>query len=92
MPDGPTEPYGPKIAVFPGSKVSAEVVLHRTLNKTKRIKSVAVVIQWDDDTMSADWSSMKRSELLMAATVLQHTAEREIFPTSGEPQDYTRPA
>lgn len=62
-----------KLIQLPGTAPSVEVVLHRTLNKLDRIKSVTIVIQWDDDTLDADWSTMKTSELAMAALVLNKT-------------------
>ncbi len=59
---------------LPGTTLTPEVVLHRTLGKLDRIKNVAVIIQWDDDTMDIDWSQMKASELCMAAILLTKTA------------------
>lgn len=71
--------YVPPLVTLPGAKVSPEVLLHRTLNKVGRIKAVTVVIQWDDDTFDMDWSSMKVSELCMAARVLSLEADKEIM-------------
>lgn len=59
-----------KIKHLPGTKLAPEVLLHRTLQKIDRIKSVIVVIQWDDDTFDSDWSSQKVSELCMGSMVL----------------------
>lgn len=56
-----------KLRHLPGTTLTPEVVLHRTLNKLPRIKAVAIVIQWDDDSMDTDWSQMRRSDLFMAA-------------------------
>lgn len=61
-----------KLAHLPGTRLSPEVVLHRTLNKLDRIKAVAVVIQWDDDSMACDWSQMPVSALHMAGYSLMH--------------------
>ena len=61
--------YIPRLVHLPGTKLTPEVVLHRTLNKLARIKAVAVVIQWDDDTFSSDWSQMRVSELCMASVI-----------------------
>lgn len=69
-----TDTYDPKLVHLPGTKLTPEVVLHRTLNKAPRIKALAVVIQWDDDSYDADWSMMKTSELVMAALVLDENA------------------
>jgi hypothetical protein len=63
--------YVPKIAVFPGAPLTPEVVLNRTVAKLGRLKSVVIVLQWDDETFDCDWSSMKTSELCMAKEVLQ---------------------
>lgn len=73
-----TDDYHPKIVSLPGVRVSPEVVLHRTLGKLDRIKAVTIVIQWDDDTMECDWSTMKTSELCMSSFVLQAQADREL--------------
>ena len=59
--------YEPRLVHLPGTTLTPEVVLHRTLQKLDRIKAVVVVIQWDDDTYAADWSQMRVSELCMAA-------------------------
>lgn len=59
--------YQPKLVHLPGTRLSPEVVLHRTLAKIEHIKAVAVVIQWQDDSFEADWSALKISELCMAA-------------------------
>lgn len=75
--------YVPKIRIFPGSRVSPEVLLHRTLDKVKRIKAVTAIIQWDDDTYSCDWSSMKVSELCMAEKILAI----EVFKELGDNKD-----
>lgn len=63
-----------KIVHLPGTKLTPEVALHRTLSKLEHIKAVTIIIQWDDDTFDVDWSSMKASELAMASLVLQNTA------------------
>lgn len=66
--------YDPPLVHMPGTKLTPEVLLHRTLNKVARIKAVTIVIQWDDDTFDIDWSSMKVSELCMGALILQDEA------------------
>lgn len=70
--------YTPPLVHLPGTKLSPEVVLHRTLNKLKRIKNVVVIIQWDDDSMDIDWSEMKASELAMASLLLSQQATAQI--------------
>ena len=66
--------YDPKLVHLPGTKLTPEVVLHRTLNKIDDIKAVTVVIQWGNDQVSVDYSQMKVSELCMASVMLQSTA------------------
>ena len=61
------KPYAPRLVHLPGTALSPEVVLHRTLNKLPHIKAVSIVIQWNDDTYSADWSQQKVSELCLAS-------------------------
>ncbi|MFZ9406468.1 MAG: hypothetical protein ACO26U_05155 [Burkholderiaceae bacterium] len=75
--------YDPKLVHLPGTKLTPEVVLHRTLNKLDRIKSVAVVIQWDDNTLSIDWSQMKVSELCMAAMLMDTEARAVLEGRNG---------
>lgn len=65
-----------KVIHLPGTTLTPEVLLHRTLQKAARIKALVVVIQWDDDSFDTDWSSLKTSELCMASLVLQHTATK----------------
>lgn len=69
MPDS----YVPKLVHLPGTVLTPEVVLHRTLNKVDRIKGIVIVIQWDDDTFNTDWSRMRVSELCMASMSLEDT-------------------
>ncbi len=71
--------YDPPLVHLPGTRLTPEVTLHRTLNKLDRIKAVVVVVQWDDDTFDADWSQMKASELAMAALILNKQATDIIF-------------
>ena len=68
--------YIPKLVHLPGTTLTPEVVLHRTINKLERIKAVIVVIQWDDDTFDTDWSQMRMSELCQASLTLQYDAQQ----------------
>jgi len=66
---------------LPGTKLSPEVVLHRTLQKIEDIQSVIVLIAWKDDpdrTWSADWSLMKKSDFAAAAMVLHWFVMQEL--------------
>lgn len=68
-----------KIAHLPGTKLTPEVVLARTQEKLPRIKAVALVILWDDETMSTDFSSISAANLAMAAMVLQEDARQVVI-------------
>ena len=67
--------YVPRLVHLPGTRLSPEVMLHRTLDKLDRIKGIALVIQWDDESFDTDWSAMKVSELCMASMVLTETVK-----------------
>ena len=45
------------------------------MNKVERIKNVVVIIQWDDDSLDMDWSTMRMSDLCMAEKVLSIAVE-----------------
>ena len=70
--------YVPRLLHLPGTMLTPEVVLHRTLNKIDRIKAVAIIITWDDDTYATDWSQQKISLLCMGAVVLDENIRRII--------------
>ena len=61
---------------------SPQVTLERTLDKVQRIKAVAIVIQWDDETYDCDWSTMKASELCLASMVLHEQTRSVVFGDS----------
>lgn len=75
-----------KLEHLPGTRLTPEVVLHRTLNKIDRIKAVAIVIQWDDDSMVTDWSQMPLSALHMAGYSLMHDVHA-IMRGDADPMD-----
>lgn len=68
---------------MPGVVHDAVTVLARTLDKAqqKRIKSVLIGIQWDDETFSAEWSSQSTSNLCMHSVALQRKVSDECFGT-----------
>lgn len=68
--------YIPRLVHLPGTTLTPEVVLHRTLNKLPDIKAIAIVIQWNDDTFDTDWSQMRVSEICMAAMTLDDDAKK----------------
>lgn len=68
--------YDPPLVHLPGTRLTPDVVLHRTLNKVERLKGVVVLLKWDDDTWDADWSQLKVSELCVASMILQSQAMR----------------
>lgn len=72
-----------KIAHLPGTKLSPEVVLARTQEKLPRIKAVLVVIQWDDETMSVDWSAIPLSGLCMASRMLDRAVDEALSGSVG---------
>ena len=59
--------YQPKLVHLPGTKLSPETVLHRTLNKLEHIEHVIVIIGWKDGAVACDWSLMRTSDLSFAA-------------------------
>ena len=69
-----------KIARLPGAVLSPEVALASTLEKARagKIKAVVIVIQWGDETMDCEWSSMKVSELAMAGVVMDDLVRQEV--------------
>lgn len=71
--------YVPRLVHLPGTDLSPQVVLHRTLGKLERIKAVVIVIQWDNDEFATDWSQMKVSELAMASMMLEEQCKKTIF-------------
>lgn len=73
-----------KIAHLPGTKLTPEVVLARTLEKAPRIKSVVVVVMWDDDTFDTDWSQMQVSEFCMASKILDKEVGSRLVPDDDE--------
>lgn len=68
-------PYEPKLVALNDRAHTPEVILHRTLNKVKRIKSLVLVIQWDDTTLDCDWSQQKNSDLAFSALHLMSVAQ-----------------
>lgn len=66
--------YNPRIVHLPGTRLTPDVVLHRTLGEIDRIKALTIVIQWDDDSFTIDFSQQKMSELCMGALLLQGEA------------------
>jgi hypothetical protein len=74
-----SEDYDPPLVHLPGTVLTPEVVLHRTLNKKARIKSLVVVIKWDDDSFDTDHSLQSVSDLAMASRMLDKTVDRIMF-------------
>lgn len=61
-------------------RVDPVQVAASTLEKARagRIKSIFVSIIWDDDTLSCDWSEMKRSALIGHAFNVQAEVQEEV--------------
>lgn len=68
------EHYDPPLVHLPGTKLTPEVVLHRALNKLPHIKSVVVLVQWENGTFATDWSFMSNGDFSRAALTLQADA------------------
>ncbi len=71
--------YVPKLVHLPGTTVTPELVLHRTLDKLAHIKSVTVTIQWNNDEIATDWSQMRVSELCMHVMHLDEQVKKTMF-------------
>lgn len=71
--------YDPPLVHLPGTPLTPEVVLHRTLNKCARIKAVVVIIKWDDDSFDTDHSLQSVADLAMAARMLDNMTDEVMF-------------
>ena len=67
------------IVHMPNTKLTVDIVLHRTLQKSDKLKSVIVIMQWDDDSMSVDWSSQQTRDMCMASKVLDRKIQNELY-------------
>lgn len=74
-----SDDYDPPLVHLPGTKLTPEVVLHRTLNKLSHIKSVVVIIKWNDDSFDTDHSLQSVSDLCVSARVLDRMVDRSVF-------------
>lgn len=70
--------YDPKLVHLPGTALSPEVVLHRTLQKLEHIESVVVMIAWKGGKFDADWSVQKTTDLTAQALLLTDLAIRNM--------------
>lgn len=71
--------YDPPLVHLPGTPLTPEVVLHRTLNKIARIKSVIVIMTWDDDSVGTDHSLQSASDMVFAAKIFERTVNDCVF-------------
>ena len=71
--------YVPRLVQLPGTETSPQLVLHRTLDKLAHIKAITVVIQWNNNEYTTDWSQMRVSELCMATAHLQEQCRLTMF-------------
>lgn len=76
--DGSWE-YDPKIVHLPGTKLTPTTVLHRTLDKVAKLKSVVVLMQWDDDTYAVDWSTTRVADLCTMSMMMDEHARRVLY-------------
>ncbi len=61
-----------KIIHLEGTELSPEVVLHRTIEKLDHIKSVYVLIEWDDESVDCDWSTQALSKIAFKNAVFNY--------------------
>ena len=52
----------PKIARMPGTRLSPEVLLRNMLEDIDQVKSIALVIEWEDDTFQVCNSAMPHTK------------------------------
>lgn len=71
--------YIPKLIHLPGTTVTPQLVLHRTLDKLDHIKAITIIIQWTNDEIATDWSQMRVSELCMASMHLSEQCKKTMF-------------
>lgn len=67
-----------KIAHLPGTDITPELVLARTLEKAKagHIKNVCIYVQWTDESVDFDYCTMKQSDLaFMTIAMLMETMD-----------------
>lgn len=76
----PFAPYLRPLVHLPGTPLTPEVVLHRTMNELDRIASVIVVIVFKDNTIEVDRSRMKMETLAWASMTLTDEANRAMRP------------
>lgn len=65
-----------KIVHLPGTDLTPEVVLHRTLDELHKIKSVVVVIHYKDDSTVIDYSRQPISTVAVSAVLLHSRASK----------------
>lgn len=78
-----SDDYDPPLVHLPGTPLTPEVVLHRTLNKIARIKSVIVIMTWDDDSVSTDHSLQSAADMVFGAKILECEINRIVFDGEG---------
>ena len=79
-----TTDYDPSLVHLPGTKLTPEVVLHRTMNKLERIKAVLVAIILDDETVDLDWSNMTSGQIASVGMAVHDNATKIVM---GEHKD-----
>lgn len=75
------------MTVHPSARVTPELSLLRTLEKARagRIKSVYISIEWDNETIGADWSQMKIATLCQHKIAMDRYVQQELFPQDHAP-------
>lgn len=76
-----------KMTVHPSARVTPELSLLRTLEKARagRIRSVYISIEWDNETVGADWSQMSRAMLCYHGVAIQRYIQQDLFPQDCAP-------
>lgn len=69
-----------KISHLRGTELTPEVVLARSLEKSKWIKSVVLIIHWNDNTSDVDHSRQTLSELTFALKTLDIEVQNLMKP------------
>ena len=67
-----------RLVRFPGADFSPEVLLSQLLEIRADIKSLHVIVEWEDETMDVYWTKTKTSKTCMASVLLSKQAANSI--------------
>lgn len=74
-----SEQYTPTIVPINQNGHTPEVILARSLSKVRRMKSVVVVIEWDDESWAVDYSNTPMSKFAMASKILDRQFQDDLL-------------